>query len=94
MKLAKHVEKYGKPPAKTAFERFGEKFLCFGHTPVDLAYLDSQSKMRESKPPTAEKKLKEGDEQAESADDDRTPTADDDGRRASGSTRRILDSDA
>ena len=53
----------GEAPPSSRWERFREKYLrrCFGHAPVDLEYIASQSKMEQAKRAAAEEaRLKAG----------------------------------
>ena len=57
------TDKEGEVPPSSRWERFREKYLrrCFGHAPVDLEYIASQSKMEQAKRAAAEEaRLKAG----------------------------------
>ena len=55
-KIKEYTDKEGEAPPSSRWERFREKYLrkCFGHPPVDLEYIASQSKMEQAKRAAAE----------------------------------------
>ena len=62
-KIKEYTDKEGEAPPSSRWERFREKYLrrCFGHAPVDLEYIASQSKMEQAKRAAAEEaRLKAG----------------------------------
>ena len=62
-KIKEYTDKEGEAPPSSRWERFREKYLrkCFGHPPVDLEYIASQSKMEQAKRAAAEEaRLKAG----------------------------------